>query len=1128
MPSYRGIVLDSIHPNIKKALDIETAGFERKDGTSYNHITTRTPWMRSVPFVIPTDQDNENVPDWKDFVLYSIQGESIPGMPPAFNRAGFGKSTDGKLYRSDYRNTPVPGITNINVSNKGDLGTIRRATLSIKCYHEKDLEDLEMMYMVPGASILLEWGWFSSNKGEAPIYIGDLQEGGKLSNIPAIQEEILKKTLDVDDLLLSNEINQSTDTAAGLYDGLLGVITKFSWTNASDGTYDVQIDIIAPSSLTLGIPTNTYKLGGKVVDVGAQEVDGEPPLTPINDVELVYYSINRESTKIEIASTKDAIVDNVGNARIDVLRASSETQDSAVEQILASDNGLLALSYDDEASRLGFISYFVEGEELKAEIVENDPGQIVLGQKVYNQSGNQGPKARSGITVLGSDGKQIYSNPGKTFGGKDPQEVIQNIVNAAISEYKDERTAAVDYQEENNIEIANSLQYTLQNSATAPFTWGTPSFHLYKSQGNTPIMTCDVGMGATGITRDQEISFKNEEYNEMGISLYGETYVSWRFIEENIINELFMPRLEASGSDTTPKLVAKFLSMYPQVVEESEDDESLKMYESVKIMNSEWLRSLDPTICIIPGQEMTLSNDGTSTLLPYAAPIKSIDSVFTVDDSFNEGYLRNILVNINVVRDASTNSTSVNDFAMEILSQVSEACGNPWSFKVITNSALQQIMVIDENVGGDYRGYKQAVDRNSPDIYKFSGVGTNNICRDVKIQTKLPNEVQALAYYAMSGASPTISQDINMFKLYGTGLQDRLKPRIVSDNEIDRRNTETENLWESYGDLLKRTRIELASGLGTTKGYREGINIAVKFVSTYIHDTSEKNPAYSPPIPIDISLTLNGISGVYMGNAIMLKTIDEGGMIPNRYKDIVALQATSVDQNISPQGWTTSINTLMRPISSLPAPDIKERDKPSPLPPEARTGTITADVMKMVEADLADMKSYLNHTGIPYINGSSFASQTYYKIRGSQSKGYFNTSNDDEEFFSQKILPALIAMTSEARSNGITLTVNDGWRSQEKQEYLYNGWIAWKKGESQERFYPTDQPGFAPQQDGSSISFSTQDSSHYKWLVNNAHKFGFRREFENEKWLWSFRPDQLIYGKVINTHESWDGEEAVI
>jgi len=59
---------------------------------------------------------------------------------------------------------------------------------------------------------------------------------------------------------------------------------------------------------------------------------------------------------------------------------------------------------------------------------------------------------------------------------------------------------------------------------------------------------------------------------------------------------------------------------------------------------------------------------------------------------------------------------------------------------------------------------------------------------------------------------------------------------------------------------------------------------------------------------------MHGVSGIYMGNAIMIKTIDEGGLLPSRYRQNVALQATSVDHSITPEGWTTDIGTLMRPL----------------------------------------------------------------------------------------------------------------------------------------------------------------------------------------------------------------------
>jgi hypothetical protein len=62
------------------------------------------------------------------------------------------------------------------------------------------------------------------------------------------------------------------------------------------------------------------------------------------------------------------------------------------------------------------------------------------------------------------------------------------------------------------------------------------------------------------------------------------------------------------------------------------------------------------------------------------------------------------------------------------------------------------------------------------------------------------------------------------------------------------------------------------------------------------------------------------MSGIFMGNAIMVRTINEGGLLPSRYKDTVALQATAVDHSIDATGWTTSISTIMRSLPESNAP----------------------------------------------------------------------------------------------------------------------------------------------------------------------------------------------------------------
>lgn len=1114
MPSYRGIVLDSIHPKIKRALDVETAGFTREDGRSYQHITTRTPWMRSVPFIVPEDPDSELVPKWQDWVLYSAQGKDRINNDtiPTYGRAGLDADAESRLYRKNLRNTPVAHITKIDVSNKGDLGTIRRATLGIKCYHELDLQNIEMMYMVPGANILLEWGWYSEIKSVNPIFLGDIYDGGKITNSTQIQEAIIKKTLDIESLLVEYEI-ETGENFSGLYDGLLGVVTKFNWTNNTDGSFDITVDILAPNSLTLGIPTDTYNLGGSIVD----QESGER--SPINDVEVLYYRINTKSSTISSQQRKDFITRNQQDSKTDIITKNTTTGDGATMQ--ASPEGFVTINYNDEASALGFVEFYKEGNTLKARIVDEDPGYLIL----QANSADEKRLGVKGFQIL-EDGKQVYDSRSRSGNGGNDLKRLQRIIDNAYAEHAEYLSSTIDQKQASEIEVAGNIIYET-NDGEEYVSWGDVRFPLYGNKHKIPVMTCSPGIG-TIIDRTQEISFDTETTpdNEMGITVYGEMYVSWRFIEEYIINELFMPRLEDDSLET------KFLSLIPQSVKTDEED---VLYESVKIINNKWIRSLDPKVCLLPGQELTVTEDDSFEKLPGSDPLEDIKNKFYTGftsegaPDFTEGYLRNILVNINIVREAAKDASSVNDFALEILSQVSEACGGVWSFKVITNSMLQQVMVVDENYNGNYKGYKDAVDQGDS-VYKFSGIGTNNICRDVKIQTKLPNEIQALAYYAMSGAESSTAADINMFKLYGVGLQDRFNPRYKKRESREKQFINAKRaVWDSFTELVIKTRVDISIGREKSNAYREGITSANNFAKSYIFDGSENNPTYSPPIPIDVSITLNGISGIYMGNAIMIDTIDEGGLLPNRYKDIVALQATSVDQSISADGWTTSINTLMRPINNLPKPVIPERQPPADPPVEAVTVTVREEIKEQINPDLEKYKQYLTHTDIPYINGVPQQQQNFYKIRGSQTNGLFVTQNDGEEYFSELIFEPWLALVKEASSAGIKLQVNDVFRSYEKQEYLYNGRRDYKaRGKTPPVFHPADRPGFSKHQSGVAIDINTKPHKHYKWMVNNAHRFGFKRNVKRESWHWVYEPNQDIYAQVPLGHESWRGEEAIV
>ena len=361
MAGFRGIFLDSIHPLVVKRLDADHAAFKQMsmqyDTNSVGDATKSLPqytstnegaryfserqvWMRVVPFAIPQTEyttqpgmilqnppgeDGWTVPEWRDWVIWGTKAAGVhsEGAPYGVQASGLHSNTVGGwgqkhgLYRRTSEawdgahsagiiNSPLPGVTGLQVSNKGDLGTIRRASFDIKVHNLADLEAIEMMYMVPGISVLVEWGWYHPDFPYQiePINVELITDGAPLASTTLINTEILKKSFGVgggsapgDPTALYNleEVSNAQfgpmGPGAGTYDGLLGVVTKFNWSNDGQGGYDCRIDVISPGSLATGIPAESFALGGKIT-IDAQDI-------PISDVGTIVASIKKHTRGFE-------------------------------------------------------------------------------------------------------------------------------------------------------------------------------------------------------------------------------------------------------------------------------------------------------------------------------------------------------------------------------------------------------------------------------------------------------------------------------------------------------------------------------------------------------------------------------------------------------------------------------------------------------------------------------------------------------------------------------------------------------------------------------------------------------------------------------------------------------------
>ncbi len=83
----------------------------------------------------------------------------------------------------------------------------------------------------------------------------------------------------------------------------------------------------------------------------------------------------------------------------------------------------------------------------------------------------------------------------------------------------------------------------------------------------------------------------------------------------------------------------------------------------------------------------------------------------------------------------------------------------------------------------------------------------------------------------------------------------------------------------------------------------------------HLDGNMQKNVVASPRLlPLELSLTLDGISGIYQGNSLTMDVVIDGGVLPDRYQDKVLFQITKVSNSISDSGWTTNLTCMMRMI----------------------------------------------------------------------------------------------------------------------------------------------------------------------------------------------------------------------
>jgi hypothetical protein len=214
--------------------------------TSCTNVTNANPELRKY-FGI-TNNDDELAR------RYILMGGTLYTNPNNQNqtalRSGINQGTStskayGSLGSNEFGQRPMPGITSFDIQSKSAYGSLRVAHVKINCWNLKQLEELEALYLKPGYSALIEWGW--------SIYPDNNNTSISTNNSYI---DVFKTGLTQP--VIYKESEKLVEKSYGNYDAFYGMVQNFEFSSRDDGGYDVMIEMVSIGevipSLTINSP----------------------------------------------------------------------------------------------------------------------------------------------------------------------------------------------------------------------------------------------------------------------------------------------------------------------------------------------------------------------------------------------------------------------------------------------------------------------------------------------------------------------------------------------------------------------------------------------------------------------------------------------------------------------------------------------------------------------------------------------------------------------------------------------------------------------------------------------------------------------------------------------------------
>ena len=936
------IFKESFPLHIKNQLLKRGDAITKRTLTDLTYYNGRKSWLRMSSSV---DVSGDGGALAKNYVLVGgalNNGKLRSGVGKGPENAYSLQTPSGKTHLYGVR--PMPGITGVDVKSKGAYGSLREVTINFNCWDITQLEDLELLYMRPGYSVLLEWGW-----------IPYLNNDGALVSTPPLFDIFDSNLNGKDYQNVFNQLFKKEEEAFGNYGGFLGIIKNYKWAARADGGYDCSTTLIS-----IGEMIESLKINYSASNLSLTELSASG-----------YLKIKDSASVPKPEDLKKFYTRNFISGLIYELWQSVESENAAASYTVTDKDGVTYDMFTMDIELHG------EGEE-DEDFDQTDRQKYITLEsicKLINNHITVGIVAEDGnkpiIGVTTSD--RPYQN-----GGQMSSENLKNPTSPYL------------------LGLCHPLQISVNPTVCLIKNdiWG--SFKLPEDFGTTPTGSTD-----TSTLGDPGPQAKNSDGTSKTMTFYS-SLITVESAAKIVINNTVIPQgIITSGSSDNENAIINSITRYLQDCKKSGIDEDTafrelqRQYElAVKVEKKEGygvpmvstggndlyqyvqfydfldatltdseMESISPNLKNLKGTDLGIiktKKEAIRTQIENDRKIKEIkdkqedagdalafmdslkpfsvsDTLGTADPACKSGFgqIGNIYVSLRYLLKISkdsglegedkTEKSTINlyDFLKKMLADISTATGNVNNFDIHVDPLDSIARIIDINFV-DTQSKSDAYN-NTFTFYSEDGTpsgkynGLKSTVRSYSLESQIFSEQSSIVAIGAQTGGGQLGLENDTMVGFNQGVKDRLKPitnamntpKSQNETSIQLENllTNLEPIYEFISWMGKSWILDFEADFEVTDAPKyEG---ALRDLIAIFRALSKNPIKFKAIIPTKLSLEIDGISNLIIGHMFNIHP----DLLPKGYKTEGDTEAgrrlgyilTGVGHTVNDNGWITKL-----------------------------------------------------------------------------------------------------------------------------------------------------------------------------------------------------------------------------